>query len=253
MPIDFSNIGVVILAAGQGKRMKSHKLKVMHELHGRPLIDYVVSAVEKSGLAVKPVVVVNERDDSVQQYLGERAIYVTQTEQLGTGHALAQAQSLLKGKVKQVVVLYGDMPFVESESISKIAKNNIDNKSKITLMTVAVDEFSGWKGVFADYGRIIRSDLDNHIVGIVEKKDANTQQLEIKEINTGFFCFDEFWLWPHLQALQNNNNQAEYYLTDLVAMAMNEGVPVSSIAIDPREAVGVNSVEQLEKAEKLIS
>lgn len=246
-----NSVGVVILAAGLGKRMQSAKLKVMHELNGRPLIDYVVSAAELSSVRRKPVVVVCNDDSAVQNFLGERAEYVVQSQRLGTGHAVMMAEADLKNKVSQVVVLYGDMPFVRPESISNLVARHKERKNIITLMTVVAPDFDDWRESLAGYGRIIRGGIDNHISGIVEKKDAAAEQLLVKEVNTGFYCFDCEWLWPHLHQLKNTNAQGEYYLTDLVSLAVAEGAKISSILIDPREAVGINTVENLAIAEKL--
>lgn len=240
-----NNTAVIILAAGLGKRMKSAKLKVMHELKNRPLIDYVVSAVEASGVTRKPTVVVCNDDPAVQNFLGERADYVVQAERLGTGHAVMQAENLLKNKVDQVVVLYGDMPFVRAESISNLVARHEERKNIITLMTVVAPDFNEWRESLAGYGRIVRSGAENYIAGIVEKKDATPEHLEIKEVNPGFYCFDANWLWAHLHELKNNNAQGEYYLTDLIAMVVSEGLKISSIEIEPREAIGINTAENL--------
>ncbi|OGH87982.1 MAG: hypothetical protein A3J93_02290 [Candidatus Magasanikbacteria bacterium RIFOXYC2_FULL_42_28] len=252
MSVDFNNVGAVILAAGLGKRMKSAKLKVMHELDSRPLVDYVVGAIEASAVGRKPIVVVCDNDPSVQNFLNGRAEYVVQAERLGTGHAVRQAELILKDKIAQVVVLYGDMPFVRPESINSLIKKHREKDNKVTLMTVVAPDFNDWRESLSGYGRIIRAGVENHVVGIVEKKDATATQLEIKEVNPGFYCFDSVWLWPHLRALQNNNVQGEYYLTDLIAKAVAEGVAISSIVIDPSEAVGINTADQLVLAGSLI-
>lgn len=244
-------IGVVILAAGKGKRMQSNMLKVMHELNGRPLVDYVVGAVEKSEVGGKPVVVVCEEDPAVQNFLGSRAEYVVQNERLGTGHAVLIAEEGLQDKVDTVVVLYGDMPFIKPESIHKLVERHLERNNKITLMTAKVEDFNDWRANLYDYGRIIRGGEENHIIKIVEKKDATEEELEIKELNPAFFCFNSDWLWENLKLLKNNNTQGEYYLTDLIGLAFNEGQKLSSVDIDPKEAVGINTKEHLEIAKKI--
>ncbi len=246
-----NKIGIVILAAGKGKRMQSDKLKVMHELNGRPLIDHVVSAAEKSEIDGQPVVVVCPDNPAVQNFLGERAEYVVQNEILGTGHAVSIAEEKLKGKVDTVVVLYGDMPFIKPESIRKLAERHLERNNKITLMTVKVEDFNDWRAALYDYGRIIRGGEENHIVKIVEKRDATPEELEIKELNTSFFCFNAEWLWKNLKLLKNVNTQSEYYLTDLVGAAFDEGQKLSSVDIDPKEALGINTKEHLETAQKI--
>ncbi len=246
-----NKVGVVILAAGKGKRMQSDKLKVMHELNGKPLIDYVIDAVEKSEIDGKPVVVVCAEDPAVQDFLGTRAEYVIQKERLGTGHAVSIAEEKLKGGVDTIVVLYGDMPFIKPESISKLVERHLERGNKITLMTAKVEDFNDWRAVLCDYGRIVRGGEGNHIVKIVEKKDATPEELEIREINPAFFCFNAEWLWKNLKLLKNNNAQDEYYLTDLVGLAFQEGQKLSSVDIDPKEAIGINTKEQLEKAQTI--
>jgi len=243
--------GVIILAAGKGKRMQSNILKVMHELNGRPLIDYVVSSVEKSGINGKPIVVVCAEDQSVEKFLGDRAEYAVQTERLGTGHAVAIAEKRLKNKTDSVVVLYGDMPFISPESIRSLVEKHEEKGNKITLTTTRVDDFEGWRAALYDYGRIIRDGAENHIVKIVEKKDASPKELEIKELNSAYFCFNSDWLWDNLKLLKNNNAQEEYYLTDLVGLAFNEGQKLSSVDVSPQEALGINTKEHLEEAKKI--
>jgi bifunctional UDP-N-acetylglucosamine pyrophosphorylase/glucosamine-1-phosphate N-acetyltransferase len=246
-----NRVGIVILAAGKGKRMQSNMLKVMHELNGRPLIDYVVGSVEKSGVDGKPVVVVCAEDPAVQNFLNDRAKYAVQTERLGTGHAVSVAEEKLRDEVGTVVVLYGDMPFIKPESIRKLVERHLERDNKITLMTAKVEDFNDWRGALSDYGRIIRGGEENHIVKIVEKKDATPEELEIKELNPAFFCFNADWLWKNLKLLKNNNAQGEYYLTDLVGLAFGEGQKLSSVDIDPKEAVGINTKENLETAQNI--
>ncbi len=242
-----NKIFAIILAAGKGKRMQSDKLKVMHDLSGKPLIDYVVASVEKSNIANKPVVVVRGNDDSVQNYLGNRAEYVIQKEQLGTGHAVRACADFLKDKVEQVVVLYGDLPLVSPESLNKLIETQMENKSILTLATTVVPDFNNEYAPFYSFARIERG-TDEKIKRIIEKKDCDEAQLKIKEVNTGYYCFSALWLWNHLKELKNNNAQGEYYLTDLIALAINDKEKVSSINVVPKEAVGISSQGDLDNA-----
>ncbi|MDD2758018.1 MAG: NTP transferase domain-containing protein [Patescibacteria group bacterium] len=240
-----NKIGVVILAAGKGKRMQSELPKVMHLLHDRPLIDYVVASVEK--LKIRPVVVVPDDSDLVREFLGKRARYAVQTERLGTGHAVAMAEKSLKGKVDCVLVLYGDMPFITAVSLKKIIDEHTAKGNTLTLMTAKLPDFQDWRGQFYDFGRIIR-DVNDDVIKIVEKKDASPKELNVKEVNTACFCFKAGWLWSNLKKLKNTNAAGEYYLTDLVKFAFDAGAKLSAVDINPREAVGVNTKEHLEKA-----
>lgn len=244
-----ANIGIVILAAGDGTRMKSPTPKVMSPLHGRPLVSHVVGNVEESGCCDKPVVVVCKNHTLVQDHLGDRAAYVVQEKQLGTGHATATAQPLLEGNVDHVIVLYGDMPFLKGDSIQRLIDRHVERENVVTLMTTTVPHFEGEYAGFYSFGRIIRRESDGHIAKIVEKKDSNEDELLVRELNTSYFCFNAAWLWEHVNQIQNNNTQGEYYLTDLLQIAIDEGQKISSIDIDPKEAMGVNTLEDLEAAQ----
>ncbi|MFA5061560.1 MAG: NTP transferase domain-containing protein [Patescibacteria group bacterium] len=244
----FTNVGAVILAAGQGKRMKSDLPKVLHQLKGKPIVDYVVRVVE--GLGIKPTVVVSNTNNLVRDFLGDRVNFAVQTEQLGTGHAVACAESLLKDKVGHIIVLYGDHPYLTSQSVAKLIKIHLDNNDIITMMTAVVPDFEDWRMPFYNFGRIVR-DSDGRIAKIVEKKDATAEELEIKEINPAYFCFQADWLWKNLKNLKNNNAQQEYYLTDLVKQAIDDEQKTSSVLINAREALGVNSQEELQLAEAI--
>ncbi len=241
-------IGVVILAAGKGKRMQSELPKVMHPLRGKPLINYVVKAVE--GIKIKPIVIVPDDSDLVREYLGKRADYAVQTERLGTGHAVQMAEEKLSGKADHVVVLYGDMPFITVRSLQNIIDDHIARSNMVTLATVTVPDFRDWRTQFYDFGRIIR-DKNGDIIKIVEKKDASPAELNVKELNSAFFCFNGEWLWDNLRNLKNNNAAGELYLTDLVKIAFDTGAPLSSVNIEAREAVGINTKEHLTKAQEI--
>lgn len=250
--MDIKNFGVIILAAGKGTRMKSDKLKVMHEIDRRPLIDYVMRDVEELKLNNKPVVVVCDDDSAVQDYLGERAQYVVQKERLGTGHAAGMAENVLKDKVKNILVLYGDMPFVSKDFMADFMEKHLSENNVLTLATVTVPSFDGEYQGFYGFGRIVRG-VNGDVEKIVERKDASDEELEIKELNTAVFCFKAGWLWENLKKVKNNNAQQEYYLPDLVGLAFSQGEKISTSPIDPREAMGVNTQDELQEAKKNLS
>src|SRR3989338_4532957 len=227
---------IVILAAGDGKRMKSELPKMMHTLAGKPLVEHVLDNAVSSGLCEKPIVVVSARHTLVQDYLKEKAEYVIQQEQLGTGHAVAVTESKLAGLVDEVIVLYGDMPFLKAESIRKLAQHHAKSSAVLTLFTTTPSDFSGWQRAFYAFGRIIR-DTAGNIARVVDVRDASEKELEIKEVSTCFFCFKADWLWDHLKKLNKNNAQQEYYLTDLLKMAFDEGAKVESLDLDTKEAI----------------
>lgn len=245
-----ASVGFVILAAGDGKRMKTGIPKVMNPLKGEPLVSHVVKAVENTGFGTKPVVIVCANHTSVQDYLKDRADYAVQDKQLGTAHAVSCAESLLAGKTDSVVVLYGDMPLITSATLKHLAQIHTEYNDVVTLMTASVADFGDWRAQFADFGRIKR-DAEGNIVDIVEKKDASSEELKITELNTSYFCFDAAWLWKNLKEVKNQNAQQEYYLVDLIRIARAQGQRIGTVAIEPKEAVGINTKEHLEIAEAI--
>jgi len=240
-----NNIGAVILAAGHGTRMKSDLPKVMHLLNGKPLVEHVWQNVFDSDCFTKIVIVVSPNNNLVRDHLGDKADYAVQTEQLGTAHAVMSAENILKEQVKTVAVFYGDMPFLRPESIRKLVETHCSLNNQVTIMTFTVPDFSGENSLFANFGRIIR-DVNGKIVKSVERKDANEEELKITELNPCFYCFNASWLWENLKRIKNDNNQKEYYLTDLIKLALSSEAKISSISIDPKEALGINTKEDLE-------
>ncbi len=239
---------IIILAGGLGKRMQSELPKVLNELHEQPLILHVLDAVKKSGVCESPVIVVGKKRELVMaavESAGFAARFAVQEEQLGTGHAVACAAPLLKDSTLPVIVLYGDMPYITPETIRNLVSSYASAKAVLTMATVTVPDFMDWRAGFNDFGRVVRG-AGGEIVKTVEKKDSAPEELAITELNPCYFCFESSWLWPHLVKLENTNAQQEYYLTDLVKMAVEEGAKISSISIDPKEALGVNTKEHLE-------
>ena len=242
-------IKVVILAAGKGTRMNHNLPKVLVPIKGRPMIEYLLQAIVDSGVDGKPILVVSPDNKKMMQkaFANYDCEYAIQCEQLGTGHALACALSEIKEKVDHVVCFYGDHPFVRPETIKKLAtyENGV-----LTMMTTVVPDFEEWRKNFFHWGRIIRH--KDRVEAIVEFKDATDEVRDIKEVNPGFYCFEYGWLKKNVNQLKNNNVQQEYYLTDLVQIACSQGIKVGTLPIDPKEAVGINSIEELEIAESLI-
>ncbi|MBI5734188.1 MAG: NTP transferase domain-containing protein [Candidatus Kerfeldbacteria bacterium] len=243
---------IVVLAAGHGKRMNNSELpKVLVPLKGKPIIKYLLEAIKKSEVTNKPVIVVGQKADIVKQTLGPEYNYVFQAKQLGTGQAVACARDLLKDKAANVMVLYGDHPLITPQTIKRLAESHLKSEATITMATVRVDDFNGWRKPLYDFGRIIRDQIGK-VVKIVEKKDAAQDELKITEVNPGYYCFQADWLWNNLPKLKNDNVQQEYYLTDLTALAVHQGQAINSLEIDAPEALGVNSPEQLKILENLI-
>ena len=240
---------VLVLAGGRGKRMNQPFAKVLTPFHGKPLVVHLLHAIKESGVDEKPTIVLGFDRDKVRAELGEHYSYAIQEEQLGTGHAVRCAEHILKGVSDAVLVLYGDHPFLKPETIRSIVKLHEEKKPVITMATVTVSDFEDWRSAFDDFGRIVR-DEKNHITRIVEKKDATESEREIKEINPSFFCFDSKWLWENLPNIGNQNAQKEYYLTDLIQIAISERRAIASFAVDPKESLGVNTKEHLDFAHR---
>ncbi|RMF30878.1 MAG: UDP-N-acetylglucosamine diphosphorylase/glucosamine-1-phosphate N-acetyltransferase [Chloroflexi bacterium] len=235
------NLAVVILAAGRGTRMKSRLPKVLHPLAGRPMVLYVVHTASAL-TTIPPILVVGHGADAVRQVVGERARYVIQEPQLGTGHAVQQARPAVDPEVDTLLVTYADMPLLTPEALRKLVEVHQDRQATVTLLTVERDDPRG-------FGRVVR-DGEGRIQAIVEQLDATPEQAVIRELNTGTYCFDTAWLWEHLPHLRQNPVKGEYYLTDLIAMAVAEGRRVEAVPLeDPTEALGINTRLHLAEAE----
>ncbi|MGB5324970.1 MAG: bifunctional UDP-N-acetylglucosamine diphosphorylase/glucosamine-1-phosphate N-acetyltransferase GlmU [Pseudomonadales bacterium] len=232
-------IDVVVLAAGKGTRMYSDIPKVLHPIGGRPMAQHVVDAALLLG-DVRLHAVVGHEAMLVQQALEGVDSFIEQSEQLGTGHAVAQALPALR-EGALVVVLYGDVPLIQTGTLEKLVA--ACNEQAMSLLTVQLDDPHG-------YGRICR-DANGKVRAIVEQKDASEAQLAIAEVNTGIMCIAQAQLAKWLPALGNSNAQGEYYLTDVVEMAVADGIAVNTISASSAEEVeGVNNKLQLARLER---
>ncbi len=235
------SISVVILAAGQGTRMKSNISKVLHPVGGKKMVLRAVDTAEKI-TDQRPVLVVGRDEGQVRGAVGERAQFVTQSVQQGTGHAVEQATDLLRGKTDLVVVFYADMPLLRAETLQRLIDAQQDNRGPVTLLTLNSPNTRG-------FGRIIR---DEHgvVINIVEEADCTPEQLLIWELNAGVYVFDSVWLWDNLSRLTPKGMNKEYYLTDMVGLAADQGLPVFGVESDDvDEVIGVNTRVHLSEAE----
>ncbi|HOZ53186.1 MAG TPA: NTP transferase domain-containing protein [bacterium] len=240
---------IIILAAGKGTRMKSDLPKTLFPINGKPMIKYLLDSVFSSQIDDSPIVVVSPGNrEIIQESIDEYPVnFAIQPEPLGTGHAVLSAKDLIPDEASNVLILYGDQPFISQKSIVKILENH---DSEVSMMTVKLSDFDEWRKNFFHWGRIIRE--NNQIREIVEFKDADDNIKEIKEVNPAVFCFNKEWLLKNIENLKNNNNQKEYYLTDLIKMAFEQNIKIKPLFIDAREAIGVNSPEELDIARSLI-
>ena len=239
---------VVILAAGQGTRMRSELPKVLHELEGRPLLGWVLD----QALALEParvIVVVGHRGDDVRSWVqgaypaAGDIRFVTQAEQLGTGHAVLQCVPELEGAPGPVVVLYGDMPLLQVASLVELCATQ--TRFGAAILTAEPSEPRG-------FGRIVRDDR-GQFRAIVEEKDASDAERAIREVNVGVYAFGAEGLLRSLPRLSNDNAQGEYYLTDVLDLLLGDGESVATVRLaDEREAIGINTVEHLEEARAVV-
>ena len=234
------NLAVVILAAGQGTRMKSSRPKVLHRLGGQPLVEYALAAAQ-SLTDQLPVLVIGHGADAVRSALGARVVYVAQAEQLGTGHAVQQAAPVLAGRCDHVLVTYGDMPLLQPSTLRALVETQARNSGPLTMLTVISEDLR-------DFGRVVRSP-DGPVHAIVEETQATPEQKRITELNAGAYCFKADWLWDALPRLPLSP-KGEYYLTDLVHLAVADGGRVEAVTIaDETEVIGINTRAQLAEAE----
>ncbi|MDH4158358.1 MAG: NTP transferase domain-containing protein [candidate division Zixibacteria bacterium] len=231
----------IVLAAGKGKRMKSDLPKVLHRIHGRPIINILMDTLAKLGFD-RLVVVVGFKGELVQEELADYPVsFVWQKEQLGTGHAVMMTEELMADFEGTTLVALGDVPFLSAESIEHLFKTHAETGASATCLSAVVEDASG-------YGRIIRKGESSVLQAIVEDKDATAEILKIREFNTGTFCFDNKLMFETIKLVGNQNAQGEYYLTDTIKIMHNRGLRVSVVpAVDSDEVEGINSAEQLER------
>ncbi|NME82340.1 bifunctional UDP-N-acetylglucosamine diphosphorylase/glucosamine-1-phosphate N-acetyltransferase GlmU [Clostridium sp. SM-530-WT-3G] len=234
----------LVLAAGQGKRIKSDLPKVLHKVCGKEMVNHVIDSIRKSGINDVDVIV-GKGAELVKERTSDRNVsYSLQEEQLGTGHAVKCAEDFLKGKKGVVAVFAGDTPLIKQSTIERLFNEHIENKNAATILTSMVEDPTG-------YGRIVR-DSNNEVLKIVEHKDCNEEELKIQEMNTAIYCFDIELLVSSLGKINNNNNQGEYYLTDVIEILKSEEKKIGAVVTEFEETIGVNSRVQLAEAEEIL-
>ncbi len=246
------NLAVIILAAGQGTRMKSNLPKVLHPLAGKAMVLYALDSARALDASVTALVI-GHGGDQVRAAISDlqspreasNLHFVEQREQRGTGHAVMQARDLLRGKADTVLVTYADMPLIQTATLQELVARHAQSRATITMRTVVVNDSMG-------FGRIVR-DANGRVTGIVEEADATPAQRAIRELNCGVYCFDAAWLWENLARLQPSGKKQEYYLTNLVARAVQRGRAIETIpSTDANQFIGINTRVQLAQAEKIM-
>lgn len=234
-------VTAILLAAGQGTRMKSDLPKVLHPLCGKPMLWHTLEAVKEASTQ-KPVVIVGYGAEQVKAFVGRGADCVLQAPRLGTAHAVLQAESLLRGKTDYVIVTYADMPLLRGETFQRLVETQRGNPGPLSLLTVIAEDPRG-------FGRIVRN-ARGTVEAIVEEYVATSEQLAIQELNVGAYCFKAEWLWEALHRIQKNPQKGEYYLTDIVGLAAKENLPVQAVMHDDLiETIGINTRVHLAEAE----
>ncbi len=238
-------LAAVILAAGKGTRMHSDRAKVLHPLASRPLLIHVLDTVG----ALNPsrvLVVVGYQAEEVKQACANRPVeFVEQAEQLGTGHAVQQAQAVLEDFEGDVLILCGDMPLIRSTTLQALLRKHHETGAGCTLLSLKTKEPK-------DFGRVVRGP-GGAVLRVVEAKDATEQEKTVDEYSSGVYCFDKGILFKALASIDTRNAQAEYYLTDTVGILTRDGHRVECHSTrDADEILGINSTEDLKKAEQIV-
>ncbi|GFP77965.1 bifunctional UDP-N-acetylglucosamine diphosphorylase/glucosamine-1-phosphate N-acetyltransferase GlmU [Clostridium fungisolvens] len=233
----------IILAAGQGKRIKSNLPKVLHKVAGKEMVNHVIDTIRTAGI-VDINVIIGKGAELVKEKTTSREVsYSMQLEQLGTGHAVKCAKDFFKDKDGVVAVFTGDAPLITSCTVENLIETHIKENNYATLLTSVIDDPSG-------YGRIVRS--AEGVEKIVEHKDCNEAELKVNEINAGMYCFDIQSLSEALEKLSNENAQGEYYLTDIIEIFKNENKKIGAMITEFEQTIGVNSRVELAKVEKIL-
>ena len=239
----------IILAAGKGTRMKSELPKVLHTIFNKPLLGYVLDAVNKTGYINENFVIVGHEAEKVEKYVKENyenAKCILQSPQLGTGDAVNKATPYLKDFDGYVIVICGDTPLITAETITNFIEFHENNHADLTVMSAIFENPK-------NYGRIIR-DKNNKFIAIIEEKDATPEQKTVKEINAGIYCINWKTVSDAFNNLQNNNAQGEYYLTDIVKWAVEKNLNVQSYILkNNNEIFGINSKSHLAQATKIMN
>lgn len=233
----------LVLAAGQGKRIKSDLPKVLHKVCGKEMLKHVIDSIRNSGIDDINVII-GKGAELVKERTSDRNVeYSLQAEQLGTGHAVKCAEEFLKGKKGVVAVFTGDTPLIKQDTVERLLNDHINSNNAATILTAIVEDPTG-------YGRIVRN--NDEVSKIVEHKDCNEEELKINEMNSGIYCFDIELLVEALAKLNNNNEQGEYYLTDVIEILKSNNKRVGAVVTDFEETIGVNSRVQLAQAEEIL-
>lgn len=241
----------IILAAGKGTRMGSELPKALCIVAGKPMLQHVLDAFDTAGNCERPVVVVGHKGEQVTEFVKEKAVTVEQKELTGTGTAAKVGMSAVPEGTSRVFIMYADNPFIKPASIRAIEKAHEESGATITLGTITVPNFKDWYRVFVAFGRVLRNH-EGQVQEIREYKNANEHEQAVREVNPGFYCVDAAWLRDALTHIERNPLTQEYYLTDIISLALYEDKKVQTVPLTPEEGIGVNSPDDASQAEAVL-
>ena len=246
MNMNYSDVGIIILAAGKGTRMKSDKPKVLHKVAGKSMVMHVIEIAKKITHDNIHIVVGHKAEDvrdEINKYV--KVNFAKQEQLIGTGDAVKSALPGMDPSIKDILVLCGDVPLIQEDTIKELIDKHKENQATVSVLAVDLDDPGG-------YGRIVLDEFNNMLC-IKEEADANAEEKKIKTVNTGIYCFDKNFLVSALEAIKPDNMQAEYYLTDVVEIAQQQSEKIIVVTMnDYRQVIGVNTLEQRQLIESLI-
>lgn len=238
-------LATIILAAGKGTRMQSDLAKVLHPLYGKPMVVYPLELARAVGSEMIAVIVGHQADKIQETIKGDDLVFVHQEQQLGTGHAVLQCRDVLQSFQGHILILCGDVPLLLPATIEALRDEHVSRQAAVTVLTTLFDDPTG-------YGRVVKDESDT-ILKIVEERDATDDERKIKEINSGIYYVESDFLFDAVGRIGNNNAQGEYYLTDILEIASGMNYTAKSFIIDdPLEVMGINTIEDLARAEQIM-
>lgn len=224
--------------------------KALVQICGKPIIDYMLEAVQASGIDACPAVVIGHDLETLRRHVGDRAELVVQSEQHGTGHAVMVAQEAMRD-AKTVLVVYGDHALYTPDTYRAVVDQHRESGATITMLTTVLPDYDEWRSVYTHFGRVLH-DATGAVKEIKEYKLCDEEEKDVREVNNGMYCFDGAWLWSNIDALGNDNAKKEYLLTDLIAIALHQGRAVETVACSPELGIGVNTPQEVAIAERVL-